>query len=89
MLFLILAHGHEIAVVDQYIRRHQDGISEQTDVRHDAVGGLVLIAVAVFQHRHWRDRAKNPCELRMLRNIALLEENGLLGIEATSKEING
>ncbi len=55
MLFLILPDWNAIRIVQQNIRRHQNGIGKEPVGGRDSFGHFVLIAVAPFQQTHWRD----------------------------------
>ena len=57
---LIAAHGYEVAVVDQNIRRHQHRIGEQAVVRFKSLGKFVFITMTIFQHWHGRERGEQP-----------------------------
>ena len=85
MLLLVLAHGNEIGVHDQNVRRHQDGIGKQTMRRIKTVRQLVLVAVATLQETHRRQTRKIPSELLNLRNIALTIHDRLLRVETAGE----
>ena len=82
MLFLILAHGHKIGLIQQDIRRHQNGVGEQTG--RDVVGMLLRLLLKLrhaAELAELRIAAEHPAQLRVLRHMALDEHDILLRIE--------
>ena len=54
MLLLILAHWHDVGIVQQDVRRHQHRVIEQPGIYVVEVVALVLEAMCIRQHRVWR-----------------------------------
>ena len=83
MLLLILAHGHQIGLVQQDIRRHQGGIGEQAAVDVVRVfGRLVLELGHAAQLAEHGVAVQHPAQLRMLVNMALDEQGVLFRVKA-------
>src|SRR5207253_11143543 len=89
VLFLILADWHDVAVVDQNVGRHQDGISEKPRGSTHAARNFVLVGMGALEQSHWRDGGQDPGELCNLRHVALHEEGGALRIETAGEKIDG
>ena len=82
MLFLVLADRHMGCLVSQDVGRHQIGIDIEPD------GSLFLVLAGLFlelghpvQPAHARHAIEYPGKLRVLGNLALVENNGARGIE--------
>ena len=83
MLLLIHAHGHQIRIVYQNVRRHQYRIGEQAGVH--VVG---VLGALVLELRHAGELAEHgvavehPAELRVGRVVALDEQCDLVRVQA-------
>ena len=79
VLDLVLAHGHDLALVDEDVRGLQHGVVQQADVH----GGPELVAL-VLELRHAlqlperRDGVEDPREVGVARHLGLHEEDGLV-----------
>ena len=83
VLLLILAHRHQIGLVQQNVRRHQSGIGEQTAV--DVVrilGGLVLELGHAAQLAEHGVAVQHPAQLRVLVDMALDKQGVLFRVKA-------
>ena len=83
MLALILAHRHQIRLVQQDVGGHQHRIGEQA--RRDVVGvlgGLGLELGHAAQLAELGVAAQDPAQLRVLGHVALDKHDVLLGIQA-------
>ena len=89
VLFLVLADGDEVTVVDEDVCGHEDGVGEQAVIGGEAASGFVFVAVAVFEHGHGCQRAEDPCEFTDFGDIALAEERGFGWVEAAGEEVEG
>ena len=94
MLLLVLAHRHQVGLVEHDIRRHQGGIGEQTGVDVVGVaGGLVLELGHAGQLAEHGVAVEHPGQLRVGGHMGLDEEDGLLRVDAAGhqlgKELNG
>src|SRR4051812_30051985 len=87
MLLLIFADWNKVAVVDQNVGGHQDGISEKSSGCGQAPRHLVLVGVSAFQKTFRRDGRQDPGELRHLRHIALSKKGVPGDVEAASQEV--
>ena len=83
MLPLILTHRHQIRLVQQDIRRHQNGVSEQAggDVVRVLLGLLLELGHAA-QLAELGVAAQNPAQLRMLGHMALDEHDVFLRVQS-------
>ena len=86
MLFLVGAHGHEVSLVKQDVRRHQHGIIEQSGIY------VVGMARALFlELRHSLQLAlisitvEHPAQLRMFGHMALHVKDAFFWIDAAGK----
>ena len=89
MLFLVLADRHDVAVVQEDVRRHEHGVAEECMRGGDAVGDFVFVGVAPLEESHGGDRAEDPGEERDLRDVGLAEEEGFGRVEATGEKVEG
>ncbi len=89
VLFLVLADGDEVTVVDEDVCGHEDGVGEEPVIGGEAASGFVFVAVAVFEHGHGRQGAEDPCEFTDFGDVALAEEGGFGGVEAAGEEVEG
>ena len=87
VLLLVLAHRHEVALHDQDVRRHQDGIREEAVRGVEAVGHLVLVAVAALEEAHRREAGEVPRELLHLRHVALAVDDRLRGVKPAGEVV--
>ena len=87
VLFLIFADRHEVAVIDQNVGRHQDGIGEESRGSAHAARDLVFVGMRALEQSHRRDGGQNPGELGDLRHIGLAEERGPFRIEPAGEKI--
>ena len=86
VLHLVPAHRHQVRAVEQDVRRHQHRVGEEPEVRGDAAGELVLVAVRALEVGQRHDRPEDPVQLGDLRDVALAEEDGLLRVEPEREE---
>ena len=83
MLLLILAHRHQIRLVQQNVRRHQAGVREQAAVDIVRIlGGLVLELGHPAQLAEHGIALQHPAQLRVLVHMALDEKGILLRVQA-------
>ena len=68
VLDLVLAHRHRVGVVQQDVRRLEDGIAEQTGRNTLEPFGLIFELGHPLQLTQRRDRGEQPVELGMLRH---------------------
>src|SRR2546427_959721 len=81
MLSLIFSHGHEICLIEQDVRRHQNGIIKESHCHILALfPSLVFKLRHPLQLRHAHQAVKNPSQLGVLRNVSLHEDCRELGI---------
>ena len=83
MLPLVLAHRHQVRLVQQNIRRHQHRIGKQA--RSDVIRvllGLLLELGHAAQLAKLGIAAQDPTQLRVLRHMALDEHDVLLRVQA-------
>ena len=76
VLFLIRAHGDQIRLIEQNIRRHQDGIGKQSggDVVRVLLGFLLELRHAA-QFAELGIAAQNPAQFGVLGDVALNKED--------------
>ena len=90
MLLLVLADRHVGGAVDQNVGRHQHGIVVETDR-----GILAVLAGLLLELRHAAEPAdarhavEDPGKLGMSRDLALVEHDVLLRIDAGRDERRG
>ena len=89
VLYLVLAHGHDVGVVDEDVGRHEDGIGKQSGVGPNAPGLLVLVGDAALQEAHRCAAEQYPSELAHFRHVGLEKERGPVGIEAQGQQVEG
>ena len=83
MLLLVVAHGDEVRLVEQYIRRHEGGVGEETAV--DVVG---VLGALVLELGHAGELAEHgvavehPAELGVRGHMALHKERDLMRVQA-------
>ena len=83
VLLLILAHRHQIRLVQQNVRRHQAGVREQAAVDIVRIlGGLVLELGHPAQLAEHGIALQHPAQLRVLVHMALDEKGILLRVQA-------
>ena len=83
MLALILPHRHQIRLVQQNIRRHEDGISEEAG--GDIIGVLLGLGLELGHAAQLAElgvAAKDPAQLRMLGHMALDEHDVFLRVQS-------
>ena len=88
VLLLVLADGHGVRVVEEDVGRHQHRIGEQAEIRGDALGDLVLVAVGALEEPHRRQAPDEPGELAHLGHVALAPEDALLRVEAAGEPVD-
>jgi hypothetical protein len=71
MLFLILPDGHLIGMVEQDVRRHEDGVSEEAGVHLFVPCAVVLEGMCFLKHPVRGETAQVPREFADLGDIAL------------------
>ena len=83
MLLLIVSHRDKVRLVEEDIRRHESGVSEQTAVDvFRVLGGLILKLGHPAELAEHSIAVEDPAQLRMLVNMGLNEESVLLRIQA-------
>ena len=88
VLLLILSDRHDVAVVDQNVRRHQHWIAEESYHRSESAREFVFIGVRAFEQPLRRNGRQDPGQLRYLRHIALFKERSAFGIEPGREKID-
>ena len=81
MLPLVLSHRHQVCLVQQNIRRHEDRIGKQA--RSDVVCMLLGLGLELGHAAQLAElgiAAQDPAQLRMLWHMALYEHNVFLGV---------
>ncbi len=86
VLDLVPAHRDQVRAVEQDVRRHQHRVGEEPEVRRDAVGDLVLVAVRPVEVGERDDGPEDPVQLGDLRDVALAEEDGPGRVEPEREE---
>src|ERR1035437_4593597 len=86
VLDLVFAHGNEVRVVEQDVRRLQDGVIE--DPRHHLLllRRLLLERNLPLELAERRDRVENPRELGMLGHLRLDEQGRLRRVDPGGEE---
>ena len=83
MLLLVLAHGHVRGAVGQDVGGHQHGVVVEPDGGVLAVlAGLLLELGHAAEPAQPRHAVEDPGELGVLANLALVEQDARLGIDA-------
>ena len=87
MLLLVLADRHMRRAIDQNIGGHQHGIIVEADGGVLAVlAGLVLELRHAVQPANARDAVQDPGEFGVFGNLALVEDDVLLGVDPAGDE---
>ena len=60
MLFLVLAHWYEIALIKQYISGHENGVSKKSHIGGEPFGEFILVAVSPFHESDGSNVAEIP-----------------------------
>ena len=90
MLLLVLADRHMRGAIDQNVGRHQVRIGVEPDRGVLAVlAGLLLELGHAVEPAHARDAIEHPGELGVLGDLALVEDDVLLRIDAAGEERRG
>jgi hypothetical protein len=76
VLFLVLAHRHEIALDDQNVGRHQHRVGEEAVVGYHALRHLFLEGVAALKETHGGHGREVPGQLGDLGKIRLSPSQG-------------
>ena len=82
MLLLILAHRHQIRLIQQNVRRHQHGVGKQA--RCNVIGMLLGLGLKLGHAAEFTElgiAAQYPAQLRVLGHMALDEHDILLGVQ--------
>ena len=87
MLLLIAANGDDVRIVKQDIRGHQHGIGEKSEIRRDAFGSLVFVAVRALEQAHRRQRSNEPIQFADFREITLTPKNGFFRVESAGEPV--
>ena len=83
VLLLVVAHRHQVGLVQQDIGGHQGGVSKQAAVDVLSVlGGLILELGHAAQLAEHGVAVQDPAQLRVLVDVALDEQGVLLGVQA-------
>ena len=83
MLLLVLADRHVRRAIGENVGRHQVRIGVKADRRVLAIlAGLLLELRHAVEPAEARHAIEDPGELGVLRHLALVEEDALLGVEA-------
>jgi len=86
VLKVVLAYRNITGLVEEDIRRLEDGIHEEAEGDLLEPGGLVLVLGEVLQPGHGAQAAKDPAELGVFSDCGLLEEDTIGRVEATGKQ---
>ena len=90
MLLLVLADRHMGRAIDQDVGGHQRRIGEQADRDVLAIlAGLFLELRHAVEPAHAGDAIEHPGELGVLGDLALVEDDVLLRIDAAGDEGRG
>ena len=82
MLLLVAAHGHQIRLIQQNIRRHQSRIGEQARVDVVRVlGRLILELGHAAQFAEHGVAVQHPAQLGVGRNMGLDEQHVFLRVQ--------
>ena len=87
MLFLILADGHDVAVVDEDVGGHQHWVGEKTGAGDETAGGFVFEGMSIFQHRDRSDAAEQPRQFGDFRNVALAKKGRSSRVQAAGEKV--
>ena len=82
VLLLVLAHRHQVGVVEQDVGGLKNRVGEKPVLGGQALLNLVLVAHAFFQPAHRRHGREQPRQLGRLRDVRLNEQGRLLRVEA-------
>jgi hypothetical protein len=83
VLLLVFAHRHQVGLIEQNVRRHQDRIIEQPDADVFLLfARLVLELRHALELGHARHPVKQPGQFRVGRNIRLHKNRRHVGIDA-------
>ena len=83
MLFLVLAHGDEVGLVEENVRCHEGGVGEQAAV--DVVlmlGGLVLELGHAAELTEHGVAVEHPAQFGVLGDVGLDEQGVFLRVQA-------
>ena len=89
MLALVLSHGHQMRIIQEDVRSHQDGIVKEAGVHIRQAVGFILEAVRIGQHGEGREAVEVPGELGAFGQVALGIENDFLRIQTTGQPRRG
>ena len=82
MLLLVGADGDVVRLIEQYVRRHEAGVGEESSVDVvDVLGALILELRHAAELTEHRVAVEHPAQLRVLVHMALDEEGVLLRVE--------
>ena len=85
MLLLVLAHGHDMGVVEQNVCSHKYRIIKKPRIDVAEPVGLVFKAVGIGQHRVGREAVEVPSQLGALGQVALGIKHGALRIQSAGQ----
>ena len=83
VLALIDTDGHDVRLIEEDVRRHQDGICHESHV--DVLGMLCSLVLELRHALHFADigdGVEDPGEFRVRGDVRLNIERALLGIDA-------
>jgi hypothetical protein len=89
MIFLVLADGHALGLVEQDVRRLEDRVPEQPGRDELLSVRLVLELRHAAELAEARDGAEQPRRLRMRGVVALDEDRRAVGVETRREEHRG
>ena len=75
VLFLVPAHGHNVALVEKDIGCHEHRIGEEAVARRNVFRNSIFVSVAALKKAHCRDIVQIPGELGDLGHVRLHPEN--------------
>ena len=82
MLLLILAHGHEVGLVEQDIGGHEGGVGKEAGIDIVGVlGGFVLKLGHAGELAEHGVAVQHPCKLAVGRHMGLDKEDALLRVK--------
>ncbi len=85
MLLLVVADRHQMGAVEQDVRRHQDRVGVQPEVGADLLRLLLELGHAVEDPGR-RHRPQDPCQLGVLRHLALVVQQRALRVDPDGEQ---
>ena len=82
VLALILSNGHDLRIIQEDICRHEHRIIEKSRIWFQSFCHLVFVCMRLHEERNSDEALEYPRQFRVLRHLRLLENDGLLRINA-------